>query len=406
MSFKLISLCETYPDRDPRSFFLFDFEEFTGITNNNLLDMLTGTTVRPLDFIQYVEDCYYALTHLCQPTNNITSNMPWNYCCYLYYKNKIKPTIKFDADGYIICPSSNISYYTDNFSMYFRRKAKNSTKNSACRSKIREEREEFKHRLSPRQIIHRLANELLLFISDPALCNPHASQVSLENKSIVFNLSVPDMEGTDLGTFVVTYFPVNRFGKTLTNITGGNFNTNAYIHPHADGDGDVCLGNRTNAVSSVYTEGSLLFSLSTICAVLQTYNENSPYIELDDLVNGESYYCYTCGDHIDVGETYYTEGNDYCQECVGACDRCMDIKPADCLYSVNDGEITLCDPCITRFADTCISCGEYWITKELLERVGSSKHVLICPECIEEWDETHSEEEEEEEKKGEAPFHE
>lgn len=404
MSFKLISSYDTRSLSEGCSRFLFDFQEFTGIDSQHLHDMLAGTGVKPLDFIQSIENYYYTLVKLFQPTNNLfCDRMPWNYCCYLYYKNKIKPIVRFSADGYLVRPrDTNDAGYVPEFSQYFKRSRKNArVKNFINEAKIREERKEFQYRLSPRQIIHRFANELLLFISDPKLCNPHASRVSLENNVISFFLSVPDMDGEDLGTYEVSYAPIRPYGNVSAYLTGGDYNTNGYIHPHANESGDICLGNRASAVGTVYTEGSLLFSLSTLCAVLQTYNGGSPYIELDHLINGESLYCHRCDNEMDSDEVYYIDGCDYCSDCVGSCDCCDCTQNVDYLYSVNNSEITLCGPCLNSKADVCRSCDEYWFKEELVERTNEyGKVCLVCPECVDQWDEDHSEKEE-----GEAPFH-
>lgn len=406
MSFKMISLYETCPTADSSSKFLFDFQEFTGITDSNLRDMLADSSVSPLNFIHTIEYYYYTLVHLYQPTNNLTCNsMPWYYGGYLYYKNKIRPTIR----GLITPNLPEIDRYVANFNRYFIKPKEDDSPNRSkviqqFRKFIQEERKEFEYHLSPRQIIHRLANELLLFVTNPTLCNPYASEVSLEDGIIHFSLSVPDMDGEDLGTYFVDYNPIHFSGKAQAFLQGGNYLTNDYIHPHASSSGEICLGDRLSAVNAVYKEGSLLFSLSTICAILQTYNADSPYIELDYLVNGKSSCCYRCATDIDESEVYTVNSEDYCEDCVGTCDYCCDLQDIDDLYSVNDGDLTLCKSCLTGAAGVCHSCNEYWLLEELVNKSGSIGEIpTICPNCIEELDDHNSKEEE---RVGEAPFHE
>lgn len=57
--------------------------------------------------------------------------------------------------------------------------------------------------------------------------------------------------------------------------------TTQYIHPHVSRDGDICLGNMRGTIVEALSEDRLADVFTAARAVLENYNEESPYIGIE-----------------------------------------------------------------------------------------------------------------------------
>ena len=142
---------------------------------------------------------------------------------------------------------------------------------------------------------------------------------------------------------------------------GGDHERKGYCHPHLSSDGSMCKGDYQNFKDLLCTSGALAAVFDNVNRLLNTYNHESPYIELLDLVDENAGYCCTkCGDEVDEDEVYWSGDDTYCGECTWSCDSC------ERTYVNGDDESTeargryYCEDCAAEHLHQCEGCEEYF----------------------------------------------
>jgi len=141
-------------------------------------------------------------------------------------------------------------------------------------------------------------------------------------------------------------------------------------HPHVSNE-RLCEGDGAAAIRTALQEGRICDFFSLVNSILNTYNPDSPYVNLDDW-NGEP--CYDCGYTCDRENIYYCPfcDNSYCEQCSSYCRLCDEILCLGCGGKCPHCQQLVCPNCISR----CTECGQL-CCKECLDKG-------LCPDCIEE----------------------
>lgn len=141
-------------------------------------------------------------------------------------------------------------------------------------------------------------------------------------------------------------------------------------HPHVSHDG-LCTGDATTSLYAALHSGRLGDFFLIVRQVLSTYNDQSPYIPLDQW---EGNRCAECG--YTVGEedrcTCLNCEQDFCRECVSRCVSCRDMVCRSCQKTCPSCDSVVCDSCL----DTCAACG-----RDCCE---SCLEDDLCPDCHQE----------------------
>ncbi len=145
-------------------------------------------------------------------------------------------------------------------------------------------------------------------------------------------------------------------------------------HPHVSHE-TLCEGDASMAIRSALMDGRVWDFYCLINGVLTTYNEESPYVRLDEW-HGVT--CHDCGERMDGEDLYTCEhceerycpdcftwcrvcDRDGCFGCPNRCDACNSLVCSDC--------VTACDACGGAVCDNCrIPC----------RRCGSR----LCDACV------------------------
>lgn len=138
-------------------------------------------------------------------------------------------------------------------------------------------------------------------------------------------------------------------------------------HPHVR-DGCVCLGEATMPLRLALQQARFADAMQIVRSVLNTYNEGSPYVALEDW-HGQS--CDDCGRTTNPDDSATCRACDtlLCGRCAYTCDACEDTFCRSCLHESADELLChschgVCDQCngTVRKADlhdgVCTTCRE------------------------------------------------
>ena len=114
----------------------------------------------------------------------------------------------------------------------------------------------------------------------------------------------------------------------------------SHIHPHVGVSGGLCEGNAELPIKNALNEGRIYDFFNIVYNTLNSYNLESPYVELEAWLNSHFKSCEGCGDRA---RTDYCSqcGNEFCENCRRFCglgDRYLCVS---CTQSAEDG----CDEC-------------------------------------------------------------
>ena len=178
----------------------------------------------------------------------------------------------------------------------------------------------------------------------------------------------------DLGLFKVCLRP-----DGLVSVSGGVYAYDGYCHPHVSRDGRLCTG-RFGAMSQwLYQDGALELVFTTINHILRTYNPESPYVRLEDLVSDEELdECNRCGTRVHSDESTVIGCESYCSECILWCDGCEEYVSLDC-----EGEYFrdqwYCANCAEALLICCDQCGGSVLKGE---SITGGDGYTYCPACV------------------------
>jgi len=145
-------------------------------------------------------------------------------------------------------------------------------------------------------------------------------------------------------------------------------------HPHVQNE-RLCAGNGDAAIRNALSSGCVCDFFMIIRSILNTYNPNSPHIELH---NWDGRPCSECGDSINPEELYFCQfcESDMCAGCSALCQVCEETTCPSCIQPCQLCRETVCPGCQME----CPGCGN-----------------VICSTCLNDEQCTcmHTEEEEE-----------
>jgi len=147
-------------------------------------------------------------------------------------------------------------------------------------------------------------------------------------------------------------------------------------HPHVQ-DGKMCEGDATEPIASALIEGRLSDFFTLVNSVLNTYNEQSPYVRLDEWDGSSGTSCHECGSSVDDDDSYYCDECDhtFCGSCASCCRDCDTSICTNCGYCCTECGSSVCKDC----RKTCQECEEDFCSKCLKGD--------LCPTCQEKKDE-------------------
>lgn len=123
-------------------------------------------------------------------------------------------------------------------------------------------------------------------------------------------------------------------------------------HPHVQ-DERLCTGEAAASMKAALCQGRICDFFILARSVLQTYNEDSPYIPL---AKWQGRPCYDCGYVTDDEEDNWCEGceREFCNECFSYCRGCDASRCRGCLRDCFICGTACCDACLK----TCTGCAE------------------------------------------------
>jgi len=175
-------------------------------------------------------------------------------------------------------------------------------------------------------------------------------------------------------------------------------------HPHVKNN-YICMGNGSSLVYQAYIEGRLEDVFKLLISILNTYNDESPYIRLEEWVGIE---CENCRAQTNEEEYYSCDrcGNMFCDNCgltcrscegfccsnclVGECEICNDPFCENCILNCTDCSNVICQGCASKCEkcenDFCSSClEECKCSSNICSGCASeceSCNVRICDDCM------------------------
>ncbi|MCB9851204.1 MAG: hypothetical protein H6817_10935 [Phycisphaerales bacterium] len=143
----------------------------------------------------------------------------------------------------------------------------------------------------------------------------------------------------------------------------------AITHPHVSSE-RVCLGDAAVPFGAALGAGRLADAMLIARAVLETYNDGSPYCLLDSWYGRA---CSDCGRIENVDDTCWCERceQEFCGECFGSCAGCGDSSCCGCLNTCPLCDESMCSGCL----ESCTHCNEPACTSCLEDG--------LCPTCVE-----------------------
>jgi len=138
-------------------------------------------------------------------------------------------------------------------------------------------------------------------------------------------------------------------------------------HPHISNE-KLCEGDGHTAIKTALEQGRLCDFFTMVKGILNTYNPDSPYINLYDW---DGVACYDCGYVMSSEDCYYCCHceRDYCSECSTYCRDCEETICLGCAGQCQSCEEPICSSCARRCAD----CGKFFCDRCMEDD--------LCQEC-------------------------
>ena len=154
-------------------------------------------------------------------------------------------------------------------------------------------------------------------------------------------------------------------------------------HPHVKGNA-LCAGDAHLPICEALRQGRICDAFLLVNGVLNTYNDSSPYVALEDW-SGRS--CSDCGALTSQDDMYVCEGcdSDVCDDCAGRCDMCDSTQCRSCLELDEVSGRSCCSNC-------CERCGE---CDRVIDCDSVDSASSLCPHCLAERRRQEAEEESE-----------
>jgi hypothetical protein len=171
--------------------------------------------------------------------------------------------------------------------------------------------------------------------------------ISMERHCITVTTDVVVLEGVDLGRFaiVLNSHRLNERGAYEVEALDASpaAASDDTTHPHVQSN-SLCEGEGKAAIRQALCDGRLFDFFVLVRQILQTYNESSAYVSLDD------WFGISCPD---CGTTTTDDDSNLCEDC--STTTCI-----ECSTRCNDCDYRYCSDCIRTCTgcdeDTCSSC--------------------------------------------------
>jgi hypothetical protein len=180
--------------------------------------------------------------------------------------------------------------------------------------------------------------------------------VSMERHCITVTTDAVLLEGVDLGRFalVLNWHRLNERGAYEVEALDASpaAASDDTTHPHVQSN-SLCEGEGKTAIRQALRDGRLFDFFVLVRQVLQTYNQSSAYVSLDDWF-GIS--CPECGTTTSDDDSYLCDGcsTTTCRECSNRCRDCDDYFCSDCIRTCTGCESDTCASC----RSACAECGD------------------------------------------------
>ena len=189
-----------------------------------------------------------------------------------------------------------------------------------------------------------------------------------------------ELNDTHIGDMEVEV-ALDEFSVRVTNTSADLSEKGDYHHPHVDGNGTICWNDNYETARLFHASGDFLALRDLIDNLLKTYNAASPFITLDDWINGLGSTCGDCGERYHDEDLCYAEDAfmDLCPECRICCGECYET-----IWIENyNSEWDMCPECFEEHVTECHGCEEQRSKNDMLNYVNDETHtsVWLCKDC-------------------------
>ena len=150
------------------------------------------------------------------------------------------------------------------------------------------------------------------------------------------------------------------------------------VHPHVSHE-VLCAGDAASAINDALEAGRLCDFFLIIRSTLQTYNPDSPYVDLN---NWQGHPCDDCGHVMGEDDSCWCDHCDrsYCDGCMRTCAGCDVFRCHACLNNCPACDECICESCV----ESCLRCDDTGCNQCLEDG--------LCTDCHQ-FEETENEEE-------------
>ena len=189
-----------------------------------------------------------------------------------------------------------------------------------------------------------------------------------------------ELEETHIGDMEVEV-ALDEFSVRVTNTSADLSERGDYHHPHVDGNGTICWNDNYETARLFHASGDFLALRDLIDNLLKTYNSGSPFITLDDWVDGLGSTCGDCGERYHDEDLYYVESAfmALCPECSIGCGECYET-----IWIENyNSDWDMCQECYEEFITECHVCEKERNKSDMIEYVNDETHssIWLCKDC-------------------------
>lgn len=183
-------------------------------------------------------------------------------------------------------------------------------------------------------------------------------EVSFDKQSSTLSVVTQPIELEEL---YLGSFEIRLQVKTLSPLTRGDYEVVAVdpnpagqnpsvTHPHVQ-DESLCEGEAWNPITLALKQGRLLDFFMLVNGVLNTYNESSPYVPIDEWARSR---CNDCDDTYDAEDGSFCGCCDsiLCSACSYVCESCDTTRCHHCSRDCDLCQANICEACV-RFCTDC-----------------------------------------------------
>lgn len=208
--------------------------------------------------------------------------------------------------------------------------------------------------------------------------------VTFKNNTLSLTTTNVTLQDIDLGRFQISIKfshikegDLNQIIKAVALEPNPASSDSSTTHPHVQDD-LICYGNIHSLVKQSLHCGNIENAVDLINELLHSYNDESPYVSLEDW---EGVKCSNCGDS--TSQEDYCRGcdNTLCGDCLNCCDNCGRGFCSECINNCHNCDNYICENC-----ESGCECGNSFCSSCLNECSGCSRSsctncLCICSSC-------------------------